>query len=159
VSAARSDALLTLASSQDERALSQLSEAAAAYERLGLRFDHARTLLLAGRVARRLKKWRAARELLAHAAAAFDAIGSDGWADDARAELGRVAARRPGTGELTPGEQRVAELAATGLGNKEIARKLFVTVHTVEVHLSHAYAKLGIRSRAQLAESLRVSAI
>jgi DNA-binding NarL/FixJ family response regulator len=41
-------------------------------------------------------------------------------------------------------------LAAQGLSNKDIAARLFVTVHTVEVHLSHAYAKLGVRSRSQL---------
>jgi DNA-binding CsgD family transcriptional regulator len=46
------------------------------------------------------------------------------------------------------------ELAASGRANKEIARTLFVTVHTVEAHLKHAYAKLGIHSRAQLAHRL-----
>ena len=54
-------------------------------------------------------------------------------------------------GELTASERQVAELAASGLSNKEIAGRLFVTVYTVEAHLSHAYAKLGVRSRAQLA--------
>ena len=58
-------------------------------------------------------------------------------------------ARRPG--ELTPAEQRVAELAADGLANKEIASALVVTVRTVEAHLKQVYAKLGIRSRTQLA--------
>ena len=48
----------------------------------------------------------------------------------------------------------MAELATEGLANKEIAQKLFVTVRTVELHLSHVYAKLGIRSRTQLARSL-----
>jgi DNA-binding NarL/FixJ family response regulator len=48
----------------------------------------------------------------------------------------------------------VADLAVRGLSNKEIAQALFVTVHTVEVHLSHAYAKLGVRSRTQLAGRL-----
>jgi DNA-binding NarL/FixJ family response regulator len=48
----------------------------------------------------------------------------------------------------------VVELAADGLSNKEIAQTLFVTVNTVEVHLSHAYAKLGVRSRTQLAGRL-----
>ena len=57
-------------------------------------------------------------------------------------------------GELTETELRTAELAAGGRSNKEIARELFVTVHTVEVHLSRAYAKLGIRSRGQLAQRL-----
>jgi DNA-binding CsgD family transcriptional regulator len=55
---------------------------------------------------------------------------------------------------LTPAEQRAVDLAATGLSNKEIAQALFVTVHTVEVHLSRAYAKLGVRSRTQLAGRL-----
>jgi DNA-binding CsgD family transcriptional regulator len=53
---------------------------------------------------------------------------------------------------LTPSELRVVELAVEGLSNKEIAQRLFVRVHTVEVHLSHAYAKLGVRSRGQLAQ-------
>ena len=48
----------------------------------------------------------------------------------------------------------MVELAADGSSNKEIALALFVTVRTVEAHLSHAYAKLGIRSRAQLARRL-----
>ncbi len=48
----------------------------------------------------------------------------------------------------------MAELAADGLANKEIASALFVTVRTVEEHLRKAYAKLGIRSRTQLARRL-----
>ena len=56
--------------------------------------------------------------------------------------------------ELTPGERRVVELAANGASNKEIAQALFVSVHTVETHLTHAYAKLGVRSRGQLAGRL-----
>jgi DNA-binding NarL/FixJ family response regulator len=48
----------------------------------------------------------------------------------------------------------VVELAAEGLANKEIAGSLVVSVHTVEVHLSHAYAKLGVRSRGQLARRM-----
>ena len=89
---------------------------------------------------------------LEQAADAFAAIGSTGWAERARTELSRVGARRPRpTGELTPTEERVVALAAEGLANKQIAQALFVTVHTVEVHLSRAYAKLGVRSRSQLA--------
>ena len=48
----------------------------------------------------------------------------------------------------------MVELAAQGRSNKEIAGDLFISVHTVEVHLSHAYAKLGVRSRGQLAQRL-----
>jgi DNA-binding NarL/FixJ family response regulator len=54
------------------------------------------------------------------------------------------------TDALTPSEGRVAEMAAEGLTNKEIAQALFVTVKTIETHLWHAYSKLGIRSRSQL---------
>ncbi len=49
----------------------------------------------------------------------------------------------------------MVELAAAGHSNKEIAQTLFVTINTVEGHLSHAYAKLGVRSRAQLAHRLQ----
>jgi DNA-binding NarL/FixJ family response regulator len=96
-----------------------------------------------------------ARDTLDRAAACFDALGSPGWVEAARSELARVGARRPSkSGELTATERRVAELAAAGLANKEIAQALVVTVNTVEFHLSNTYAKLGIRSRAQLAERL-----
>ena len=129
--------------------------AAEAYERLGLRFDAARTWLARGRAQRRRRKWRAARDALERAVATLEEIGSTGWAAQARSELERVGARRPRpAGELTPAEQRVAELASGGMPNKQIARVLFVTVHTVEAHLSHAYAKLGVRSRGQLAGRL-----
>jgi DNA-binding CsgD family transcriptional regulator len=55
---------------------------------------------------------------------------------------------------LTPSERRVAQLAARGLANREIAQALFVTVKTVESHLGHVYAKLGIASRAALPDEL-----
>src|SRR5207248_11633965 len=70
-------------------------EAAAAYETLGLRFDHARTLLALGRGERRLRKWGAARRNLEPATAIFDELGSPGWAEEARSELARVGARKP----------------------------------------------------------------
>jgi DNA-binding NarL/FixJ family response regulator len=56
---------------------------------------------------------------------------------------------------LTSGELRVAELAADGLTNREIAEKLYVTVRTVESHLSNAYRKLGAQTRTELAVQLR----
>jgi DNA-binding CsgD family transcriptional regulator len=155
-SAKRCAALIRLASgSFDETAATHLADAADTYGALGLRFDRARAMLALGRAQRRLKKWGGARSSLEQAAAAFDGMGSPGWAEHARAELARVGGRRvQEPGELTPTERRVAELAADGLANKEIARSLFVTVRTVEVHLKHAYAKLGIRSRTQLARRL-----
>ena len=142
--------------SYNESAGEALEEAATAYRGLGLAFDEARTLLALGRAQRRAKKWGAARDVLGRAVAAFEAIGSPGWVDDTRAELERVGARRSATtGGLTATERRVAELAVEGLANKEIARTLVVTVNTVEFHLRNTYAKLGIRSRVQLAARLQ----
>jgi DNA-binding CsgD family transcriptional regulator len=154
-SAKRCDALIGFASGSHDEAAKGLAEAAEDYGRLDLPFDRARSLLCLGRALRRLRKWGAARDSLERAAAEFDQLGSPGWADEARSELARVGGRRKQTsGELTPTERRVAELAADGLANKEIARSLFVSVRTVEVHLKNAYAKLGIRSRTQLARRL-----
>jgi DNA-binding NarL/FixJ family response regulator len=155
-SSSRSAALIALAvDSQDEEALRLLATAPDAYGALGQRFDRARSLLTLGRAQRRLRKWGAARSTLELAAAEFEELGSPGWAERARAESARVGGRRPGASDqLTPAEQRVVELAAKGLANKEIARSLFVSVRTVEVHLKHAYAKLGVRSRTQLAQRL-----
>jgi len=77
----------------------------------------------------------------------------------AAAEL-RLAGARPrriavsGRAALTPGEHRVADLAAEGMSNKQIAQGLFVTLRTVEMHLSNAYRKLDIASRDELPTAL-----
>jgi DNA-binding CsgD family transcriptional regulator len=154
--AKRCAAVVRLASGADhDQAAAALAQAAAEYEQLSLRFDLARSLLSLGRAHRRVRKWRAARDSLEQAVAAFEWLGSGGWADQARSDLSRVAARRPiPSGQLTAAEQRVVELAAGGRSNKEISQALFVTVHTVEAHLTHAYVKLGVRSRGQLAARL-----
>jgi DNA-binding CsgD family transcriptional regulator len=62
---------------------------------------------------------------------------------------------RSGVEALTPSERRVATRAAEGLSTPEIAQQLFVTVNTVESHLRHVYAKLGIHSREELAPALK----
>ena len=153
--ATRSAAVVELATAYDEEAADALEGAARTYADLGLAFEEARTLLALGRSLRRARKWGAARATLERAAGAFDAIGSPGWAAEARSELSRVGARRPtAPGLLTDTERRVAALAVDGLSNKEIARTLVVTVNTVEFHLRNTYAKLGIRSRMQLAPRL-----
>jgi ATP/maltotriose-dependent transcriptional regulator MalT len=134
---------------------SDLDEAADEYERLGLHFDSARSLLILGRFQRRRRKWAGARASLQHAAEVFERLGASGWAHETRGELARVGGRRPvPPGALTSMERQVAELAARGDSNKTIAAKLYVTVHTVEKHLSHVYAKLGVRSRGELRHRL-----
>jgi DNA-binding NarL/FixJ family response regulator len=155
----RSIAVLTLAGGYDDDAAARLAEASADYGALGLGFESARALLYLGRVQRRAKKRAAARQSLEEARSAFQRLGCAGWADATSAELDRISGRRPPAGgSLTPTEQRVAELVASGLSNKEIAARLFVSVYTVEAHLSNMYAKLGIRSRTQLATRLGASA-
>ena len=72
----------------------------------------------------------------------------------ARPARGRAGASTTGAGALTPSERRIAELAAAGQQNREIAEALFVTTHTVEFHLRNAYRKLGIASRTELAGAL-----
>ena len=154
VTAARCRAVIRLAGDYDQQAADELADAAAGYEHLGLRFDQARALLVLGHEQRRANKRGAARETLARAQHVFDVLGCSGWSARVAEELGRVSGRRAADDELTASELRVVELAARGLSNKEIAARLHVTVYTVEAHLSHAYAKLGVRSRAQLAARL-----
>jgi DNA-binding NarL/FixJ family response regulator len=151
----RSAAVVTLAGGYDEAAAARLARAAAAYRALGLGFDAARALLVLGRAQRRAKKRAAARQSLEQARSAFEALGCPGWARAAAAELDRISGRRAApAGGLTPAERRVAELAAAGLSNKQIAARLYLSAGTVEAQLSRVYAKLGIRSRAQLARRL-----
>lgn len=154
--ARRCRAVIRLAAARyDRAAAADLAAAATELERLGLVFDAARCHLSLGRAQRRVKQWGPARASLECAAASFGELGSPGWAERARAELARIGGRSPAApGALTPTEQDVVELAAQGLTNKEIARHLSIAVHTVEVHLSRAYVKLGVRSRSQLAGRL-----
>jgi DNA-binding CsgD family transcriptional regulator len=138
-----------------DEAEAALAEAAAAYRELGLRFDAARSLLILGRAQRRRRKWAAARAALESAAQGFEELSASGWVEETRAELARVGGRQPTPeGALSNTERQVAALAAEGRSNKQIAAELHVTVHTVEKHLSRAYAKLGIQSRRQLPPQL-----
>jgi DNA-binding CsgD family transcriptional regulator len=145
----RCTGVLELATGADvETGAASLAEAAVDLDALGSRFDGARCLLALGRAQRRLRQWRGARESLERAAVSFAALGASGWAARVKSELERVGGRRRAESELTPSERQVSELAAEGLS------ALFVTVNTVEVHLARAYAKLGVRSRGQLAKRL-----
>ena len=152
----RSAAVAALAGGYDDAAAAQLEQVAAAYQALGLGFDAARALLVLGRAQRRAKKRAAARDCLEQAQSLFGQLGCPGWAAAAAAELDRIGGRGAApAGGLTPGERRVAELAAAGLSNKQVAARLYLSDRTVEAHLSRAYAKLGVGSRAQLARALR----
>jgi DNA-binding CsgD family transcriptional regulator len=143
VSAARGDVVGALAACERSLAL---------YDGLPMPFERARTLLLLGRLRRRRREKRLAREALHEAAATFEDLRTPVWADRARSELARVADHRS-AGELTPTEERVARLAAEGLTNQEIADRTFLSLKTVEVNLTRVYRKLGVR-RAALASRL-----
>ena len=95
-----------------------------------------------------------AREAIEEALAGFEALGAAGWAERARLELGRVGGRTRADG-LTPAERRVAALVAEGRTNREVAAALFLGERTVASHLTHIYAKLGVRSRTELASKVQ----
>lgn len=142
--------LLFAAKGDQEVAVEHIERAMAEHERLPMPFERARTLLVLGSVRRRADHKRAAREALTEALEVFERLGAVLWAEKARAELAAIGGRAPGIGEFTPMEERVARLAAAGRTNREIAETLFLSVRTVEHHLSHAYAKRGVRSRTEL---------
>ena len=92
-----------------------------------------------------------AQSELVEALARFEQLGAPLWAQRAREELARIGGRAPSTDDLTPTEQRIADLVAGGMTNREVAATLFVTPKTVESALTRVYRKLGVRSRTELA--------
>ncbi len=118
-----------------------------------LPLEDAWTLLAKGRVERRARRKRAAAESLGAAMDRFHELGATALAELARAELARVGLRQTANG-LTPTERLIADHAAAGLTNHEIAQAAFISKKTVEANLGRVYRKLGIRSRAQLSAHL-----
>jgi DNA-binding CsgD family transcriptional regulator len=135
-------------------ARASIEAALAEHARLREPFELARTYVAQGVIERRAKQKAEAREALGRAEAIFAELGARLWLERARRELTRTGLTRSFEQELTPTELRVAELAAAGSRNKEIAAALFVSVKSVEASLSRVYAKLGIRSRVELASRL-----
>ncbi len=154
VEVTRCRGLVAAARGDVEEALVLLEQAVGEHEAVGDPFGGARSLLALGIVRRRTRQKRDAREAIAAALEAFEMIGALGWAANARAELGRIGGRRREEG-MTAAERRVAALVAEGRTNREVAAALFVGERTVETHLSHVYAKLGVRSRTELARVYR----
>ncbi|MBM0275428.1 helix-turn-helix transcriptional regulator [Micromonospora tarensis] len=121
-------------------------------------FDFARVRLAYGERLRRHRDTRAAREQLTMAHDTFAAIGAVPWRNRAASELratGMTRQSAPDAGSpLTPQEREIAELAGTGLTNKQIGQKLFISHRTVGDHLYKIFPKLGITSRAALRDAL-----
>lgn len=137
---------LTGAITAGERALTE-------HRRLSMPLELARTQLVVGRLQHRRRRYDAATATVSSALAAFERMGAELWARQARAELDGLTGRQA-PGGLAESERRFADLAAQGMTNREIAAALFVSEKTVEANLSRVYRRLGIRSRGELARVL-----
>jgi DNA-binding NarL/FixJ family response regulator len=151
--------LRTLGSLRGPAGAAELEEAVAVLEGSPARLEHARALAALGAALRRGRRPQDAREPLRRALDLAASCDATGLAADVRTELYATGARPrtsrlAGVAALTASERRVAELAAAGATNRDVAQALFVTPKTVEVHLSNAYRKLGIRSRRDLPGAL-----
>ena len=151
--ATRCRGLVAAARGEVATAVSLLADAVEQHEAAGDPFGRARALLALGVTRRRAREKRQAREAIELALAGFEELGADGWAERARRELGAIGGRTRSDG-LTPAERRVADLVAEGRTNAEVAATLFLAERTVASHLTHVYAKLGVRSRTELARKL-----
>jgi DNA-binding CsgD family transcriptional regulator len=139
-----------------DRAASLLQQAVEQHEAVGDPFGRARALLALGVVQRRARQKRAARDAISDALGGFEQLGAATWVEKARAELGSIGGRRREEG-LTAAERRVAALVSEGQTNREVAAALFLGERTVASHLTHIYAKLGVRSRTELARQLHTN--
>lgn len=151
--AAHCRGLIAAARGDMTAAVAVLQEAVDRHEVSGDPFGRARAQLALGVALRRTRQKRKAREALAAALAGFQDLGAAGWAATTRGELARIGGRQRLEG-LSPSELGVARLVAEGRTNREIASALFLGERTVASHLTHIYAKLGIRSRTELARWL-----
>ena len=147
--------LVLAAAGEPDAAIEQLEQTAKALRDSDSSFALARTLHALGAVQRRAKRRAAARLSLESAAVLFRELAAHHWERRATAEITRLGGRQARhRDELTPTEHRIAELAASGRSNREIAGQLFITESTVEANLTRAYRKLGVRSRTELARRL-----
>ena len=136
-----------------------LEESVEVLDGSGARLEHARSLCELGAALRRARRRAASAAPLREALHLAAQCGADALAARAREEL-RAAGARPrrdamrGRDALTASELRIAQMAAAGATNRQIAQSLFLSLRTVETHLTHAYRKLDIGSRAELAGAL-----
>jgi DNA-binding CsgD family transcriptional regulator len=149
----RTRGLVAAAQGGIDEAVALLERAAVRHEEVGDPFGRARALLALGIVRRRARQKRLAREAIAVALGGFEELGAARWIEKARGELGSIGGRCREEG-LTPAERRVAALVAEGRTNREVAAELFLSERTVASHLTHVYAKLGVRSRTELARKV-----
>ena len=151
----RGAALLAAARGDLDTALAAARRSVAALRTFALPIDLGRSLLALGQVLRRSGERRAAKDAFDEALGLFEKHGLRLWHARTLEELRRVPIRRGAPDGLTETEARVAELAAAGRTNREIAAALFLSEKTVEANLGRVYGKLGIRGRPELGVALR----
>lgn len=142
-----------------DAAREEFEQALAHLEHLPFPYDRARVGFAYGQTLRRAGKRREADTVLKNARDAYATLGARTYVERCDRELqagglhtGRLA---PGMAQLTPQERAVARLVAAGVTNQQAALELFISVKTVQYHLTHVYSKLGIRSRSELAAQFR----
>jgi DNA-binding NarL/FixJ family response regulator len=131
-----------------EEAIALLDAAAGTMHELGYQLDAARIRLLQVRACIRAGQRSVARSLLQACRPALAAMGATSWASAVDVLSERVGYRRDAS--LTCTEAQIAQLVAAGRRNREIAAEMFISVSTVEAHLSRMYRKIGVRSRTEL---------
>jgi DNA-binding CsgD family transcriptional regulator len=151
--AKRCRGVLMLAWGDVDAAAALLEAAGASFDRTGHRPDAARAVLARGRALLRAGRRTQAADAFADARKRFATMGAALWEARAAEELERAAPGRA-AGELTPVERRVAALVAEGMKNREIAQALYMSVATVEAHLTRIYRKLELRSRSELTRAV-----
>jgi ATP/maltotriose-dependent transcriptional regulator MalT len=147
---ARCRSMMLAAEGDVEPATRMAEQALTDHQRLPMPFERARTQLLLGQLQRRQRQKEGATTTLTEALAAFDGMKTPLWTDRTRNELARTRVDPTRELLLTASEQRVAELAACGLTNRDIAAAVFISPKTVEANLARIYRKLGIHTRAEL---------
>ncbi|HET6736657.1 ATP-binding protein [Mycobacterium sp.] len=130
-----------------------IQRALAEHQRLPMPFEHARTQLLMGQIQHRQHQ-KVASTTLKEALRTFEELNAPLWANRAGKLLDQTSIAPIRSAILSPTERRVAELAATGLTNREVAAALSISPKTVEANLSRVYHKLDIRSRAELGQHM-----
>ena len=157
-SISRSLAAVRAAAGDHASAVATYEEGLALCDQMRMPFEKALVHLSYGTHLRRQKKRKLAAGQLQVAIGHFSYLGARPYRERAEEELAACGLsprrRQPGPQNLTPREQAVGRLVASGLTNPEIAERLFLSVKTVEYHLGNVFAKLGVRNRAELAGRL-----
>ncbi len=147
----RCKALLLAARGNIAGALDAIETALAQHARRPVALETGRTLLEKGALQRRAKQKSAAKKTLEEALAILEALNATPHISRAQDQLARIGLRRPTpTDGITPVRARVTELVIAGMSNPEIANTLYISVRTVEAHLTKIYRDLGVRTRSQM---------